>query len=158
MLERWTFNARVLTLWDTAGVERFRTLTRNYYRNTHAALLVFSLDDPTSLFYLPRWEKDVMESAPDAVKFLVGNKGDLDRMVTKVSMQNFAAAHGCQAAFLTSAQTGEGVEEALTALCEYLVTKHQHQGKMADSDRAWMLGSGLHVHNGDEHEKKTCCG
>lgn len=47
-----------LILWDTVGTERFRTLTRNYFRNAHACLLVFSSDEPDSLTSLSQWVGD----------------------------------------------------------------------------------------------------
>lgn len=54
-----------LALWDTAGVEKFKTMTRNYYRNTHAALLVYDVNNPASLQYLAKWANDVIEYAPN---------------------------------------------------------------------------------------------
>ncbi|KAL8590605.1 hypothetical protein ACOMHN_011041 [Nucella lapillus] len=146
------FGNVTLTVWDTAGVERFRTLTRNYYRNTHAALLIFSLDDPATLFYLPRWQRDVIDSAPSASLYLLGNKSDLERQVTDSAMQSFAGSHNCQSAFLTSARTGEGLEAALTAVCEDLVSKHHRHADLYDHDQLWMEGSGLHVHGSGEHD------
>lgn len=160
-----TFRTRVgnvtLSVWDTAGVERFRTLTRNYYRNTHAALLVYSLNDPATLFYLPRWQRDVVDSAPSANLYLVGNKSDLEQQVTESAMQSFACSHNCQAAFLTSARTGEGLETALTAVCEDLVSKYHRHTDLNDHDQLWMQGSGIHVHGNGQHDvitnSKKCC-
>lgn len=53
------------SIWDTAGAERFKTITRNYYRNTHAVLLVYSCDDPSSLHYLAQWAEDCSQYAPN---------------------------------------------------------------------------------------------
>ena len=39
-------------------------MTRNYYRNIHASLLVFSVDDPASLQYLGKWTDDCNTHAP----------------------------------------------------------------------------------------------
>lgn len=35
-----------LKIWDTAGNERFRSLTRNYYRDTHGVILGLFCDIP----------------------------------------------------------------------------------------------------------------
>ena len=37
-----------MQLWDTAGQDKFKTITRSYYRNSHGVLVVFSLDDRDS--------------------------------------------------------------------------------------------------------------
>ena len=34
-----------LQMWDTAGQERFRTIGPHFYRNAHAAILVFDITD-----------------------------------------------------------------------------------------------------------------
>lgn len=145
-----------MSVYDTAGVERFRTLTRNYYRNAHAVLLVFSLDEPASLYGLSRWESEVMESAPAAVKFLVGNKADLHKAVLPEAIQAFAHAHNCQAAFLTSAKTREGLDGALASLGVHLMEKYDRHSHRKDEDRLWREGSGMHVH-GDENRGSKCC-
>lgn len=147
-----------LTMWDTAGVERYRTLTRNYYRNTHAAVLVCSVDDQSTLFSLPRWLRDVIESAPSAVLFLVGNKSDLlCQEVTEDSMQSFADCHSCQAAFLTSAKTGNGVDSALLAVAEHLAERYRNHKDMTARETQWGLGSGLQVHNAGQPNNGKCC-
>lgn len=61
-----------ITVWDTAGVERFRTVTRNFFRNTNAVLLVFSVDEPPTLSYLSKWEEDVKEYAPTGMFLFMG--------------------------------------------------------------------------------------
>jgi Ras-related protein Rab-1A len=37
-----------LQIWDTAGHERFRTITSSYYRGAHAIMVVFDITDPQS--------------------------------------------------------------------------------------------------------------
>ncbi|XP_076449464.1 uncharacterized protein LOC143285900 [Babylonia areolata] len=148
-----------LTLWDTAGAEKYRTLTRNYYRDTHAVLLVFSVDDPPSLHSLPGWQRDVTQSSPSVISFLVGNKSDLTHQVSEQCMRAFADSHNCQAAFLLSAKTGEGVESALSTVCQHLVSQSHHRSRMHNRDRLWLEGSGVHIHGcrtGQEGGSKCC--
>ncbi|XP_071088191.1 ras-related protein Rab-35-like [Haliotis cracherodii] len=109
-----------LSLWDTAGVERFRTLTRNYYRNTHAVVLMYDVNNPHTLSYLAKWADDSTEFAPTAQRFLVGNKTDLSSFVENSSVHNFGMGHNCDSAYLISAKTGDGVEEAMRAMGDKL--------------------------------------
>lgn len=39
-----------LNIWDTAGQEKYKTITRNYYRNTHGAVIAFSVNSRESFF------------------------------------------------------------------------------------------------------------
>lgn len=110
-------------IWDTAGVERFRTLTRNYYRNAHAAVFVYSLSDISSLHYLAQWEKDAQNFAPDAIRMLIGNKSDLDAEVDEFTADTFAKTHAFDLAYTMSCKTNKGVREAFDNLAKELHKK-----------------------------------
>ncbi len=45
----------LLHIWDTAGQERYRSLSKMYYRNSHAALIVFSVIDKESFDEVDKW-------------------------------------------------------------------------------------------------------
>ena len=63
------------TVWDSAGQECFRSITRSYFRGAQAALLVFSLTDRASFAATKTWLEDLREyGEEDLVILLVGNK------------------------------------------------------------------------------------
>ena len=62
---------------DTAGQERFRTLTSSYYRNADAILVVFDITNEDSFTDVPAWVEEGQRYAVDSIMFLVGNKSDL---------------------------------------------------------------------------------
>lgn len=109
-----------LSVWDTAGVERFRTLTRNYYRGAHATVFVYSVEEPSSLHYLTSWVRDAESFASQAVKVLIGNKSDLDRDVDDSTARSFASTHEFALSFITSAKTNDGINEAFAEIAERL--------------------------------------
>ncbi|KAL3860662.1 hypothetical protein ACJMK2_010756 [Sinanodonta woodiana] len=111
-------------IWDTAGVEKFQSLTRSYYRNTQVVLLVYSVHDCTSLQRLTKWIQDVEQHSPNAMKFLIGNKCDLEKSVSDQSANNFAATYECADVFLTSAKTGEGIDKALVKITRKLLNSY----------------------------------
>ena len=39
-----------LQIWDTAGQEKYKTITQNYYRNSHGAIISFSIDSRESFY------------------------------------------------------------------------------------------------------------
>ena len=106
-----------LSIWDTAGVERFRTLTRNYYRNAHAAVFVYSVADASSLHYLSQWIKDTQNFAPNAVRMLLGNKIDIEPLeVDELTSKSFAKAHEFDLHFEISCKTPSGINQAFEKL------------------------------------------
>lgn len=68
-----------LQIWDTAGHERFRTITSSYYRGAHALMIVFDISDHQSfLDAVNYWYGEIRSSCPPETQILlVGNKCDL---------------------------------------------------------------------------------
>eukprot|EP00923_Selenidium_pygospionis_P050628 GHVN01087605.1.p1 GENE.GHVN01087605.1~~GHVN01087605.1.p1 ORF type:complete len:223 (+),score=23.57 GHVN01087605.1:121-789(+) len=104
-----------LQIWDTAGQESFRSITRSYYRGAAGALLVYDITRRETFNHLTRWLEEVRENAnPHLTILLIGNKCDLARReVEKEEGEAFAKQHGL--IFLeASAKTAHNVEEAFT--------------------------------------------
>ena len=133
----YTHTHMQLSIWDTAGVERFRTLTRNYYRNAHAAVFVYSVSEASSLHYLAQWIKDTQNFAPHAVRMLIGNKEDLEPEIDPTTAKSFATAHEFELQFLISCKTNSGIGEAFEQLARALhkspPTTHQGSGAAAEN-------------------------
>lgn len=67
-----------LQIWDTAGQENFKSVTKVFYRKTHAVLLCFPINSKQSFQTLNHWITEIQEKCEeDVLVFLVGNKGDL---------------------------------------------------------------------------------
>jgi Ras-related protein Rab-18 len=64
---------------DTAGQERFRTLTPTYYRNAQGAIIVYDVSRRQTFERVEQWlqELDAYVNRTDVVKMIVGNKTDL---------------------------------------------------------------------------------
>jgi len=113
-------NKRVkLQIWDTAGQESFRSITRSYYRGAEGALLVFDVTHRSSFAALPEWLEDLRQYCEENVQILVvGNKVDLDatdssakREVSSEEAREWAANNDCKY-IETSAATGHNIVEA----------------------------------------------
>ncbi|KAL9132021.1 MAG: hypothetical protein Q9217_000149 [Psora testacea] len=75
-----------LQLWDTAGTERFRSVSRSYYRGAAGALLVYDLASYASFTALPTFLNDARALAsPNLTVLLAGNKVDLTSVATLTS-------------------------------------------------------------------------
>ncbi|XP_051699247.1 ras-related protein Rab-2A isoform X3 [Oryctolagus cuniculus] len=116
------FGARMITIdgkqiklqiWDTAGQESFRSITRSYYRGAAGALLVYDITRRDTFNHLTTWLEDARQhSNSNMVIMLIGNKSDLEsrREVKKEEGEAFAREHGL--IFMeTSAKTASNVEE-----------------------------------------------
>lgn len=73
-----------LQIWDTAGEERFRTITSSYYRGAHGIVLVIDLTRSETLRNVPKWVAEVEKHVRGPVsQLMVGNKLDSsERVVT----------------------------------------------------------------------------
>ena len=104
-----------LQIWDTAGQETFRSITRSYYRNTAGALLVYDITRRETFMHISQWLQDAKtHGSSDMTVILVGNKCDLEhvRQVTTDEGKKFAQDNGLL--FVeTSAKTSHNVQEVM---------------------------------------------
>lgn len=114
-----------LQIWDTAGQESFRSITRSYYRGAAGALLVYDITRKDSFSNLTKWLDEARQNGnPGMVVMLVANKTDLNsrRMVSTEEGKRFAQEHGLL--FLeTSAKSDINVEEAFVQTAEAIHRK-----------------------------------
>lgn len=64
---------------DTAGQERFRTITTAYYRGAMGIMLVYDVTNEKSFDNIKNWIRNIEENASaDVEKMLLGNKCELN--------------------------------------------------------------------------------
>jgi GTPase SAR1 family protein len=59
-------------------MERFDRLHHGYYRNTHCICIVYDVTNAKSFEEVLVWLEEAAEYAPNAARFLIGNKCDLE--------------------------------------------------------------------------------
>ncbi|UKZ64380.1 uncharacterized protein TrAtP1_005595 [Trichoderma atroviride] len=130
-----------LSLWDTAGQETYKSVTRSYFRGASGALLVFDLSRKATFQHATDWLNDLRQIAePDIVIVLVGNKADLTqqednkREVTREEAEEWARRNGILEYVETSAKSGENVEKAFMRVAERIYQNIQ-AGKYNLNDR-----------------------
>ena len=109
-----------LQIWDTAGQESFRSITRSYYRGAAGALLVYDITRRETFSHLTRWLEEARQNASsNMVIMLVGNKGDMDHRRTVSYEEGEKFAKDNDLIFLeTSAKTAVNVEGAFVNTAE----------------------------------------
>ena len=69
-----------LTLWDTAGQEKFDSLTKMYFNDARAAIIAYDISNEQSFEKAQKWAKDLQDQEESEqkkiFKFLVANKQD----------------------------------------------------------------------------------
>ena len=119
-------------IWDTAGQEKYRSLTQIFYKDASIAILVYDITSEESFEEVQNyWYKQLKECAPKNIVIgLAANKSDLfeNEQVPEEKARNFAQEIG--AIFrLTSAYTSVGVEELFIGVgCKFLDPKYRDDG------------------------------
>jgi len=112
-----------LTIWDTAGQEKFRSLTSSYYRGTHGIILVYDVTKRVSFLSLEQWlnEVEMYSTNQDVITLLVGNKVDKsEREVSREEAAKFAKAKSML--FIEcSAKTKLGIQQAFEELVQKIL-------------------------------------
>ncbi|XP_037543103.1 ras-related protein Rab-17-like [Nematolebias whitei] len=105
-----------LEIWDTAGQEKYHSVTPLYYRAAHAALVVYDICKRETFLRARLWIRELQKHyvPGSTVLWLVGNKADLDqdRQVSAQEGQNVAEEDGLSFTE-TSALSGDQINQLL---------------------------------------------
>ena len=113
-------NTIKLNIWDTAGQEKFRSCGKLFYKDAYIICLVYDITCKITFENLKNiWYEDLKQYG-ELYKILaiVGNKGDcyLEEQVDEKEAKDFAKNENALFA-ITSAKTGDGIEELFENLC-----------------------------------------
>lgn len=105
-------------IWDTAGQDRFYSITKNYYKGAQGILLVFDITDFGSFSHTKKWLEQIREeTSENTVIYLIGNKSDLsaNRSVDTNLAIKIAEENGLKYRE-TSAKSGYNIDQTFTDL------------------------------------------
>ena len=163
-----------LRLWDTAGSERFRSVTKGYYSNSCCAIIVYDITDENSFKSVKDWIEDCQTYASKYINLvLVGNKIDLEqeRKISKEDGLELATEYGMEF-FEASAKTGKNIEDIFSRICK-IVDKKIDEGKydfddpsngvsISEIDEGMQINKsisllGKNINKNNTDQKKGCC-
>ena len=115
-----------MTLWDTAGQDRFKSLPKKYYQNADGVLLLYDVTSEDTFNNVSNWMKDVKENSnkninsengqSDIALYLIGNKIDLpNRVISKEQAETEAKSLGMKY-FEISCKTNMNIPEVMNRM------------------------------------------
>ncbi|XP_034530280.1 ras-related protein Rab-32 [Notolabrus celidotus] len=116
----WDRNTLVrLQLWDIAGQERFKKMSRVYYKGAFGALVTFDVTKSSTLEAASEWKQDLdskvcLDSGRPIPAILLANKCDVEGRDADVvsSLDDFCKENGFMGWFETSAKENINIDEA----------------------------------------------
>lgn len=115
-------NAEVkLTVWDTAGQEKYRCLAPMYYRNLDCAVIIYSIDSRKSFEAADFWIDSLQRELPTMpLLYLVGNKRDLEnqREVPTDEAQEYAKRNNMVFFEISALTSAESVTEIFRSIAK----------------------------------------
>ncbi|XP_035221917.1 ras-related protein RABD2c-like [Stegodyphus dumicola] len=117
-----------LMIWDTAGQEKFKSITKSFYHGAHGALVVYDVTQKQTLLDLRKWIAEIKHICGDVPLVMAGNKCDStskdrvpdEEILAFIDELGFSDRH-----FLVSARTGENISKAFEALTGLLMDNMQ---------------------------------
>ena len=115
-----------MQIWDTAGAEQYRSLTKLYYQKAAVVIMVYSMNDFESLDQLSHWAAEVEENAhKNTIKIVVCAKSDNvedEEIVPKQHGVDYAREINAEF-FMTSAKDNRGIDKMFQKAAE-LCARH----------------------------------
>lgn len=151
-----------LAIWDTAGEEKFDSLTNFYCRNARVAMLCYDITCLSSFESLRRWITKVKSEAErDCVMIIIGNKLDLvqstpdEREVPREMADKFAKSIGCMLVE-ASAKTGKHINEGFHRVVMESLKQAKKKESRSQLHGRNLAGSGLRIEDTSSKMSRCC--
>lgn len=141
-----------LKILDTAGQEKYNSITKQYFQGLHGLFLVYDLTDQFSFDKLNQWLSNAKQSIDKKTPIiLIGNKTDLkNRVISYDEGNNYASTKEELFTFIeTSAKNNENVEEAFNTLIDKCIELEKYDKVSDDEEEDYLRQK--------EKKKKNCC-
>lgn len=150
-----------LEVWDTAGQEQYKALSKLYIKNAKIAVLVYDITRKDTLTDLDYWFNFIDEDLGTRITLgLAGNKADLftEEQVSKEDGKEYAEKWGAVFSLLSAKNDKAGIEEFF----ENLAKKYLESQNYDDIPDSIINNRGIRITESEiflgTEEKSGCCG
>ena len=115
-----------LSIWDTVGQEKYRSLTKLFFKDTKIVILVYAINKADSFDGLEYWLNLYKESIGDeAILGVVGNKSDLflEQEVDEEKGRNYAESNGAFFSLISAKENKIQLDEYINKLVKEYLSK-----------------------------------
>ena len=154
-----------LQIWDTAGQEKYRSMTKSYIKGSKAALVVYDITRSDTFKAVDLWIQDIRDMADnDCIIQIIGNKTDLENQRQVSSEEGKKKADSFNVLFEeTSALEATNINEAFDSLLQEVikldlknVMSSVNDGNPENVDKNLSLKPETQTKK-EEKKKKKCC-
>jgi small GTP-binding protein len=148
-----------MQVWDTAGQDRFRAITKNYYKGAHGIILMYDVSSEQTFINIKTWLATIKENATEKIKIvLVGNKID-DEQTRKVSTEQAKklSEEYDLTLFETSAKQNIRVIETFNYLTKEIYNSNYVSGETNKKKKDSVIINEKYNANANRIGKKNCC-
>ena len=145
-----------IQIWDTAGEERYRSITSAYYKGAKGALIVYDITKKSSFNNIDKWISDLKLNGDKNICIIIlGNKSDLEDKREVNKEEGIKKSEMYKTAFLeTSALNGENINKAFDELIEQIIQNNQNFfGENSKKE----IDKGVSLNDSKSDDKKKCC-
>ena len=149
-----------ITLIDTTGQERFKSITKSYYHMGDGFFIVFDLTNEDSLNAIEEWIDSIRENKENPKIIILGNKDDLKKnRISEEIINNQLEKYKNMIFIKTSAKTNHNIKEAIKKMIDLLenninIEKLHEENKEKKEKKDNIT---LSKKNFKKNKKERCC-
>ncbi len=157
-------------IWDTAGQETFRTITRSYYSNVALAIIVFDITNKQSLNSVDGWIAEIKKNSHnDTLIVLAGNKIDLlsdassnfdekktllKEKIEQTYIDSVIKRNNISHYFEVSAKTNEGITHMFECCAKNILNNLKLHPELLRTNSGIKINTMNYSHT---HDSYSCC-
>ena len=146
-----------LIIFDTAGQQRYRSITKYFYQGCKGVILVFDTSELITFTNLKDWLQTIQQNTDIGIQILlVANKIDLPRQVSTEQGKSFAEEVNLSI-IETSAKTGFNVEKAFETLIRKIII-YENEDKNKKERENENNRKNIDIEKNKKKDSVSCCG